>query len=309
MSDCQTILRESESCLDGVLQQCATSIAAATVPLVAMQDDRFVHDRTGVLYRIGDRHLILTASHAGRDGDHDLRAILNNGAIHCILPNQDGALPIPLTAPAGVHGTEVDGRDVAFIDLPEKLAAEVRRYYRFISHDEVNPGDNERAWFYLLVGYPEDWSLRKVGPAHLKSEPLVFLLRPYAGDIDPDARYEQGMHVLFGFEREAVDLRERKRVDLPKPRGMSGGGIWRVTAQSDSGIQSASSSFISLVGIQNRWQPRLRYVAATRVDWVLNRILDDHPELERPMRLTYIKNVRCGRIVVPSPGDLLLLPR
>ena len=294
---------------DTALQECAASIASATVPIVALQGDKFVHDRSGVLYRIGDRHLILTASHAGRDGEHDMRAILHSDALHCVFPNSDGVLPVPLAAPAGVLGTEVDGRDIAIIDLPKEAAAQIKQHRRFIQHDEVLPADDNRACFYLLIGYPEAWSLRKNAQAFVHSDPLVFLLSRYTGEPGSESWHDPNVHLFFGFERDAVDLQDRKRVELPELFGISGCGIWRFTAQSDVGIKTASSNRLSLVAIQNRWHQRLNYVVATRVDWVLNRILDDYPELERPMALKYIKNVPSNRIMVPKKGSMLFLPK
>ena len=42
-----------------IRKECIPSIDAATVPLVAVQNSRIVHDRTGVLYQIGDHHFEL----------------------------------------------------------------------------------------------------------------------------------------------------------------------------------------------------------------------------------------------------------
>ena len=48
---------------DTLRKECIPGIENATVTLVAIQDEKIVHDRTGVLYRVGDHHFILTASH------------------------------------------------------------------------------------------------------------------------------------------------------------------------------------------------------------------------------------------------------
>jgi hypothetical protein len=42
---------------------CLPRIDKVTVPILSIRDDRLSHDRTGVLYRIGDYFFALTASH------------------------------------------------------------------------------------------------------------------------------------------------------------------------------------------------------------------------------------------------------
>jgi hypothetical protein len=66
-----------------------------------------VHDRTGVLYRIGDRRFVLTAA-------HHLRGIVQHNIPIYISLNATDKMPLPL-AEASFHTTEEDGRDVAAI--------------------------------------------------------------------------------------------------------------------------------------------------------------------------------------------------
>jgi hypothetical protein len=91
-------------------------IEKATVPILGVQNDRISHDRTGILYRIGGHHFVLTAS-------HKLRQIVGNTIPLYLSLNTLGAEPLPL-ADARFHSTEEDGRDVAAIWLPLEVAQE-----------------------------------------------------------------------------------------------------------------------------------------------------------------------------------------
>src|SRR5260370_1101341 len=49
--------------LDSVNATCLPKIGSVTVPILGIQNDRIVHDRSGILYQVGGHHFVLTASH------------------------------------------------------------------------------------------------------------------------------------------------------------------------------------------------------------------------------------------------------
>ncbi|MEK6676790.1 MAG: hypothetical protein AABZ47_14195 [Planctomycetota bacterium] len=273
------------------LESHVDKIAAATVAILGIQNERIVHDRTGVLYQIGGESFILTAS-------HDLQGIVKSKIPHFVLVNKDGVLPIPLTAPAGVHGTEVDGRDIACISLPDNLAIEIAKHKRFISHDEVRIHD-EQPGRYVIVGFPAKWSVQKLGDDYLYSHPLVYLCTPFAGQPDSDSAYRREVHILLSIEQDAHELTSKEVENLPDFHGISGCGVWRIPDKLISGSSTSCAEKPTLVAIQNKWHKGLKYIMATRIKWVLDRILDDYPTLNRPMRLIYPTKVQ-SRIVVPE---------
>ncbi|MEK6797878.1 MAG: hypothetical protein AABZ12_02815 [Planctomycetota bacterium] len=262
-----------------------------------MQNSRIVHDRTGVLYQIGDHHFILTASHAGENGDQNLRDVIQNEIPLYVPVNADGVLPIPLCG-ANFHGTEVNGRDIAVIRLPNDVASQIALHKRFILHNAVRVDDNERTGGYVIVGFPMDWSCQKLGEDYLYSDPLIYYCKRYMGEVDPQSAYSPEVHVLLGFERNARNVTIGQDEQIPLPSGISGCGVWRVADPWRRELQAVSSANVSLVGVQNKWHRGLNYIMATRISWVLQCILHGYPELERPMRLAYPKNVSSGRIMV-----------
>lgn len=284
---------------DTLRKECIPGIENATVTLVAIQDEKIVHDRTGVLYRVGDHHFILTASHLGQDGENDLRAVIKYEIPYYVSVNKRGVLPIPLAGPTWVHGTEVDGRDIAVIQLPEDVATQIASHKRFISHNEVLVDDDDRTARYVVFGYPEDWSLRSVGDNDLCSDPLIFVAQQYTGQADPHSAYRPDVHLLLGFDRNAREVTRPQDVQLPKPYGISGCGVWRVAEGSNRGLDMVNKDDVKLVAVQNHWHPKRNYLMATRMGWVLERILDDNPELKRPMQLAYPRAVKTSRIIVP----------
>jgi hypothetical protein len=70
-------------------KECIPQIEKYTVPFYGIQDDEIKRDRSGVLYKVGGHHFVLTAS-------HDLREIVANNIPLYIDRMDDKSLPIPL---------------------------------------------------------------------------------------------------------------------------------------------------------------------------------------------------------------------
>lgn len=68
---------------------CLPRIDRATVPIIAAHNDKIVHDRSGVLYRIGSHHFVLTAA-------HDLREIVQQNIGLYVSVNHPKVMPLPL---------------------------------------------------------------------------------------------------------------------------------------------------------------------------------------------------------------------
>jgi len=276
---------------DDIRNECIPAIEAATVPILDLPNVTFKHDRSGVLYRVGDHHFIVTAAHG-------LREIVGREILLCVSMNAHERLPIPLDNEARFHGTEVEGRDIAVIRLPDDTARQVAVHKRFISHNEVLAEDDERTGWYVIVGFPGAWSPRKLGKDFLYSRPLIYSCRAYTDYAKPPSWYRRDVHLLLGFELNAENVTDGRAEKLPGPYGISGCGVWRVADRSKRGMETVSKHNVSLVAIENNWCETRGYIMATRINWVLNRIIDDYPDVERSMRLTYPRNIPSGRIIV-----------
>ena len=277
--DNKTPLNAAEDFSARVLSEIAPRIHRSTVAIFGVQDDEIPHDRTGVLYRCGDRHFILTAAHKlGETLKHKIPCVVS--------PNEDDAPPVSL-AGADVHYSEDNGRDVAAIVLPPDASREISKWKTFLSHADVRLDDSGDSGLYVLCGFPKEWSGRTVDGKTIRSEPLFYLALPFTGKPDSRSRFDPVLHMLLEFDRSAVDGTTQEGVELPEPHGISGCGVWRVCELSARGLESWSPDDVSLVAIQHRWSGHGKYIMATRIRFMLDFILKNYPELRPAMSLLY----------------------
>ena len=267
----------SDEFFDTVRNEFLPYIEKATVGLVVVQGEEIKHNRTGVLYRIGEYHFILTAAHG-------LREVIKNNIPLYVTTNTPGIAPIPIVR--GIfHGTEVDGRDFTAIRLASDEAKQIG-FERFVMHNSVAVNIEEKCGWYMLAGYPREWSFRVLTPTNVCSDMLFYLCVPFTGTHLAKSSYDSSVHLSLSIDQQAIEVATKESEELPGLHGISGCGIWRV-AWSDAELQRVSPACLVLVGIQHSWNSRRKYIDATRMEHVLDRILYDYPELRPPMSLHY----------------------
>jgi hypothetical protein len=253
-------------------------IGSVTVPILGIQNDRIVHDRSGILYQVGGHHFVLTAA-------HHLRTIVHENIPLYLSANKKGVEPVPL-ADARFVSTEED-RDVAAIWIPPDAAQEIGKHKEFLFHNQINLNADHGKPLYLFFGYPMHWSGRVVSESEIISVGLAFATFEHPGERDPAGVYHPEVHMLFNFSREAVNHFTGNVDMLPRPNGISGCGIWQVGDRSAGGFRTRSADTVTLVGIQHTWSPPHDYVQATRVGYLLNVIAQHYPEAKDAMNLVY----------------------
>lgn len=259
--------------------ECIQRIEKYTIPILGVQNNSIVHDRTGVLYRIGDRYFILTAAHY-------LESYIQYAIPLYISLNSSTKLPLPL-AKAVFHTTEEDGRDVAAISLPPELASEIEPHREFLSQSEVWRHNESVPGFYVFFGYPMDWSGIVLSKTEIHSHALAFACCEYTGKSHSTAFYDKAVHIQLEFDCKAVNPIEETPAKIPTIKGISGCGIWRVADWSPHGFCRSSPAEPRLVGIQNHWFPDLKYIQGTRIGFVLSLILANYPDVKPAMNLVY----------------------
>ena len=260
--------------------QCLPRIDKVTVPFYGVQDDQVKRDRTGVLYRVGGHHFILTASHY-------LRPIVENGIPLYVDRADFKSLPIPLAA-AKFHTTEEEGRDVAAVKLPEGVVEKLLETKEFLTHADVRLTDDAEDSLYLMFGFPEDWS-GVANESSLAAHPLIFASCRYHGERHPDAFFDPKVHIVLQFDQSAVTVPDNSKEQLPRLHGVSGCGIWKVANWSRESLERWHPDQVSLVAIQHRWFPQSKYIQGTWVGYVLALIQENYPEVSTAMNLIYPK--------------------
>lgn len=258
--------------------QCASRIERSTVLLYGIQDDQLKHDRTGVLYKVGGDDFILTAS-------HDLNGIVKNN-IPLYVDRADGhTLPIPL-ANAVFHGTEKEPRDVAAIKLPDSVVRQLAPNKEFLTQADITLSGTNANALCALFGYPKDWS-GVVTETGFVSNPLGYLCRRHTGETDPGKYVHPDLHVVLEFCQTAVDIVDGSAAQLPRLKGVSGCGIWRVAELSKEGSRRWRPDQLRLVALQHSWHQQMKYVRGTWIVHALALVRDQYPDVAAAMRLVY----------------------
>ena len=278
-NDKPEISKRSQEFHAAINEHCLPRIERATVPILGVQNDKIVHDRTGVLYQVGTDHFVLTAA-------HDLREIVQQNIPLYLSANVKDVDPIPLTE-ARFISTETDDRDVGVIWIPPSLADEVKKHRQFLYHHQVNLEPIKHKTPYLFFGYPMDWSARVVAQNHIQSMGLGFSTFPHKGSLHSTAIFRDEVHMALIFTREAIAPLANRQDYLPKVNGMSGCGVWQVGDWKSGSLKACTDNTLSLVGIQHTWYPDLNYVQATRIGYPLALINEYYPNTNDPMRLVY----------------------
>ena len=271
----------SESALHSLNQlvaECTRRIERVTIPLFGFQDDQVKRDRTGVLYRVGGRSFILTAS-------HDLHEIVQNNIPLCIGAADSVDLLIPLVD-CQFHGTEEEGRDVAAIELTDEIVSQLSPKMQFLTHSDICLADSDSNALYVMFGYPEDW-FSPSADSPLENEPLACVCQPYKGSRVPNAYFDPRVHILLGFSRTAVDLADQSTHQLPRLNGVSGCGIWKIGKRSKDGFERWDPDRMHLVALQHRWSERRDYIKGTWIGYALALIQERYPDVSAAMNLVY----------------------
>ena len=258
---------------------CLKTIDRTSVPILGIQDGEIRHDRTGILYKIADDHFIITAS-------HDLHQIVKANIPLYLSMNKPGVMPVPL-GKAKVHSTEDEGRDVAAILLSQETANEVSKHKDFLPHNHIDLNGAESRGPFVFFGYPMHWSVQKVSDDYLMSKGLVFFTLPHSGPRLESAFYDQRLHILLNFTRDAIDCVQESEDQLPRLYGISGCGIWQVGDIIENEVKPRDEESVTLVGIQHRWFPDLDYIQGTKIRFALDFIIENYPELRAAMNIVY----------------------
>lgn len=273
-----------------IAREAGVAILTSSVPIYRDVENEpgLDFDRTGLLFRIGAEHFILTASHG-------VKQFLKDKTMLYADVSQRMSAPIPLVD-SKFYGTEVDDhfpdRDIVAIHLDYDA---VQQFYpiphrRFLTLAECDQLLDPRPALYMVAGFP--WDLYQMKPvAH---GPAMFFFGstqpdPRTENFDPRLHFalsvdEHGEYGLRGTETNFV------REEIPPFFGMSGCGIWRVASSTMRDPDCWDASMVRLVAIQNRIQDagrRGRYTIGTWVRYVVDRIVDELPNLRPATLIAY----------------------
>jgi hypothetical protein len=222
------------------LQQCV-------VPLFIMR--RGQPDRTGscVLVRLDSDFFAFTAAHVLRDADSAPFFAPSEGEGGKLLP-----LP-PYTAHLNSSGRD-DDLDVGVLVLAARHLGPFHRRV-FLAGTEIDKDDRlddqGLKSFYFVLGYSASKTQVKVSKAERRIHQQSFHCSTSPVDA-PEYLHEQisqADHILLDFDHKEIVVRGR-RANPPKLQGVSGGGIFQISRETNHGPLVA-------IATQNRRRSRL----------------------------------------------------
>jgi len=273
------------SFLQRVSNELIEKIRKATIPIYAIQNDRVVRDRSGVLLKVGDDCYILTAS-------HDLREIVQNNIYLYAGWSQIDLIPVPIANDKILyHTSDRDVYDIAAIKLTRDVAADIMSSSKPVTLLDVadNCPDESHA-LYLVCGYPRAWL--KVLPNCIESPPLHYLCRSYHGDplAWTNLAYDPRVHLLLNFTQDAIHIQSQKHIVLPDTegiKGISGCGVWRIIGDFPRQWRDWKIDDVKLVGIEHTYWESKGVAAATRIQFMNQFLADSYPEVIAAMNIVY----------------------
>lgn len=254
-----------------------SELLPSSVVFYAVQNDKILHERSGVLFAVGDAHFVLTAS-------HDLTAIIRHGIPLFVSPSGDGIDPVPLHD-AQFTCTDEKLPDVAVCRLTPRAVSELLPRAKFLRLNDVDLAASGNDAMYAVVGHPAE--LFRLTEDGFGSDPFTLFGRPYHGPYPEGATFDPQVHLSLGFEPQGINALTGSSVSAPHIRGMSGCGIWRIGQWPPQFDSLLDTSKWRLVAIQHRWHKTLNYVQGTFVRHALSLIYHNNPDLQACMKMHY----------------------
>jgi hypothetical protein len=262
-----------------VANECHRQIALATVPLYIGNMENIEKSGSGVLLEIGDHRFLLTAAHVV-----DLSAI--RGFPPYLAPSTEDAPPIPLDEakiytspiPPGVDRDDPNMRDhdpfdVAVCELPPSVAEQIIEPRRFVRLMEIDARTEEIPGFYMVTGYPREFTKANFSYKLLGSKPLPYATVLYQGEREP----HWGNFIALEYSYQSVDG-DAVVQEMPDPDGMSGCGIWRL-AEANKPAELWNPTDARLVAIEHTWSKKKRAILGTFMRHALSMIYHHYPSL------------------------------
>jgi len=202
---------------------------------------------TGVLFRVAQRHFVLSAAHV-------LDYTFRHGFLFHSLGPDSKLHPVEFirrrSSKCPDSGRDDDPLDISVAEFTPETASMLSATHEFIGIEQIET-ELGPACGVIVLGFPEVYSsVDEKG--ELNTGYLSFATTPYQGPPEPgDERRE----ILLYYHDDGLDLSAQDPsplIKMPRPHGISGCGIWRIS-QPPVLPKDTSLSEYRLVGIQHTW--------------------------------------------------------
>ncbi len=175
-----------------------------------------------------------------------------------------------------------DPFDLCVIDISQETAQRITAsgMMRCLSLGELDPwADQDLRDSFTVAGFPgvlQD----EPGTDSITASICFFTTFLYGGKRGnvPWSDADRGVGILVDYGDTTTESDDGQRTSLPDPRGMSGGGMWRI-AQYGCDMANWSLADVKLIGIQSCFYTDQLLLRGTRIEHHLGCIYRGHEDL------------------------------
>lgn len=213
---------------------------------------------SGVLFKRGERHFLLTAAHCIRQ---------KGQMIKIGILNKEGKLRLLKGKVVMLLGKNNE-IDIGVVALAPESVQPCYEGYEFLNETQVLPNQNiEDETEYLIVGHP----ITKTSIDHvrgkIKREPLVFIGKSKGQRFYERLGYDKRIHTFLGYNRRRGQYMGMNEMSMaPEPQGISGCGLWYITSYF---MEDISKVDYRLSGIMTEYFQTENAVLAAKIEGVL----------------------------------------
>jgi len=163
--------------------------------------------------------------------------------------------------------------DLSYIQLETQVAEVLSQTYNFLNIDKIGHShEPKNSHQYIVVGYPEI-NVSTEGKT-VYSGANILLLAGAKNEVYDFYKFNKEAHFLLGFAGRGFDLETSKKSDkLGDPYGMSGCGLWHISASFD--IEKKLVCDYMLVGIMIGFRKgKYHVLIGNRIEYLIDALIN-----------------------------------
>ena len=175
---------------------------------------------SGLLIKVTEKYFMLTAAHVIAEDYNNIYVILPEKELQ--LGGQLHFTPLP---PSGKR--EDDKIDIAVMELPDNVVADLLSIFQFITLDNIGIGHkNPDNGYYLSVGYPATKTKKVWNKNEISSEPFTYQTEINDNFDFDKTGFSPPTHIAVEFDGKVKSEKNENIHKAPELNGISGSGLW-----------------------------------------------------------------------------------
>ena len=228
-----------------------------TVVLAAHRGGKLIGHGTGTLLQLEGDQLVVTAAHVVKDFDAS--------EIQVVATSEPSNLKNAPAFKDCFGGDWDEALEVAFLKVSKDCLSQLVEKV-FLDPSDLEPYPiNLTSDAILMFGMPEDSHKQLDSNSHVFSSFCYVTKKPL--DIDWSYPGPRPVELEFDYPKVVDDLATGVPTEMPNPRGMSGGGLWRAHA-TEHLIWSPDR--LKMIGINTEHESKANLVRANRIENLLH---------------------------------------